>query len=280
MMHEIGHALGLGHEHNRPDRDKFISIDWDNIDADKRDNFDISNADKKYYGEYDYASIMHYGEYFFSSTGGKTIVALSSETVNIGQRTAPSAGDIKAIYMLYASDLSLVTNVVNKSGQTEVTLMVTNEHDQGANQIEIELQAGTAKLLSNSNDQWQCTSYKETLTCSRDRLKGTSRSSVVLLLDQETSERELNPTLISKSPDKNLSNNIYVSNSVDLNNVDLNNNVSVFKPAAANNEALVSTDKPYADEQLAANAGSLGHLMFGFMLLMLFNRFAEASLRR
>ena len=55
------HALGLEHEHQRPDRDRHIRIEYRNMDPDKKINFEkIPQADVDLYHEYDYNSIMHY----------------------------------------------------------------------------------------------------------------------------------------------------------------------------------------------------------------------------
>jgi len=251
MMHEIGHALGLEHEHTRPDRDQYISINWQNIEAEKARNFDISGSERQTYGPYDYASIMHYGSYFFSANGGPTIRPLRIENAHIGQRIAPSAGDIKAITTLYASDISLVSNVIHEAGQSEVSLLVTNEYAQGANQIDIELNIGTAQLLDHNNSDWQCTVATATLKCSKERLGGGAQSALVLLLDERKSERELNPRLVSKTPDDNLT-----------------NNNGVFSPAAANAVLSDNLDESYTDSQLQAGAGGAGWGMFGMLTLL------------
>ena len=43
-MHEIGHALGLIHEHSRPDRDNDIIVITSNIKSNKRHNYDKING--------------------------------------------------------------------------------------------------------------------------------------------------------------------------------------------------------------------------------------------
>lgn len=62
-IHEIGHAIGLLHEQSRPDRDRFINVNWNNIKSGARHNF--SKRTRNYYsvGALDYNSIMIYDSF-------------------------------------------------------------------------------------------------------------------------------------------------------------------------------------------------------------------------
>jgi len=60
--HELGHALGFFHEHQRWDRDQFVTIHYENIKSGRADDYDwiaktnwIANS-----LPYDFRSIMHY----------------------------------------------------------------------------------------------------------------------------------------------------------------------------------------------------------------------------
>jgi len=67
MVHELGHCLGLWHEHNRPNRSSFITINTDNIQEDFRDQFDLNSGAGEYWKyDYDFDSVMHYGQCSFS----------------------------------------------------------------------------------------------------------------------------------------------------------------------------------------------------------------------
>ena len=57
LTHELGHALGLYHEHQRPGRDNYISV---RSDMAGDGNFAIINSLNAVNNDYDYASIMHY----------------------------------------------------------------------------------------------------------------------------------------------------------------------------------------------------------------------------
>ncbi len=98
VVHEICHAIGMWHEHTRPDRDQYIRINWDNINQQNQHNYKLRNADLAL-GEYDYESIMHYGPYGFSTNGQPTIVC--KDNCGIGQRESLSRGDIAAINEMY-----------------------------------------------------------------------------------------------------------------------------------------------------------------------------------
>lgn len=64
VMHELMHRLGFDHEHSRHDRDKHISINFDNIDKKNDFNFEINRKlmqnNEFEMSPYDFFSITHY----------------------------------------------------------------------------------------------------------------------------------------------------------------------------------------------------------------------------
>ncbi|MGQ7846139.1 M12 family metallopeptidase [Granulosicoccus sp. 3-233] len=208
MMHEIGHLLGLEHEHTRPDRDQHIRIHWENISADKRHNFDVAPAGTQLLGDYDHGSIMHYGPMNFSANGQPTITALADNGVTMGQRIAPSAGDLAAVAELYAADLSIVSKFAADDGLAEVSLYVSNGGLQGAHLIEVDVQFGNARLLSHSGDGWQCLNLTPGhASCELARMSGSSSSQLVLSLSGSLTAGDITAQVSSKTPDDDPDNN-------------------------------------------------------------------------
>ncbi|XP_055357025.1 uncharacterized protein LOC129602089 [Paramacrobiotus metropolitanus] len=107
VQHEILHALGMYHEHCRPDREAFVEIVDANIAAGYRDNFKIKRSAPTYNVEYDLESIMHYGPYDFAVNPSSKVIKLRSDdgnprpTLMMGQRLRLSVRDIAKLRTAY-----------------------------------------------------------------------------------------------------------------------------------------------------------------------------------
>ena len=115
MMHEMGHAVGLFHEHQRSDRDGFVKVQFGNIQNSNRGNYDRSLGTKDI-GLYDLGSTMHYGAGTFAADPSD--VTMESIPVGIPFREGGgySAADIDALLRLYGAAPRTVTVTSNPVG--------------------------------------------------------------------------------------------------------------------------------------------------------------------
>jgi hypothetical protein len=104
MIHEWYHALGYDHMHNHIDRDRYVNIHWENIQAGMESQFHTVDPQWFYnFGtSYDLLSIMHYPRWAFSSNGRDTITPREPGFLDIiGETGVQSSGDIARINNMY-----------------------------------------------------------------------------------------------------------------------------------------------------------------------------------
>jgi hypothetical protein len=103
LQHEIMHALGISHEHNRHDRDQHLTIVWNNIHPSNRYNFRKLARPSHALNYYDYDSVMHYDSYSGSQNGGIVFYRrdLGPTQGRIYQADEMSYGDHYMLYHLY-----------------------------------------------------------------------------------------------------------------------------------------------------------------------------------
>jgi hypothetical protein len=100
IQHETLHALGFHHEQNRPDRNKYVKIRWNNIKPSWKGQFLISKSITTLGQPYDYDSVMHYSGWASSKNGRVTIDA-GVNTERLGNYGMASDGDILTLQLLY-----------------------------------------------------------------------------------------------------------------------------------------------------------------------------------
>uniref|UniRef100_A0A915DGN6 Metalloendopeptidase n=1 Tax=Ditylenchus dipsaci TaxID=166011 RepID=A0A915DGN6_9BILA len=91
IIHELLHLLGLYHEHQRPDRDEFITIHKERVLKGRIANFNIAKGADTFRLPYDYCSIMHYRDVTFSANSLPVMVTKESKfQANLGKAKNPS----------------------------------------------------------------------------------------------------------------------------------------------------------------------------------------------
>jgi hypothetical protein len=119
LCHELGHALGLVHEHQRSDRDTFVAIATNNILSGHLSDF-VKLTDSQNKSSYDFLSVMHYSRNAFSvNSASNTIVPLPAYAgyLNVmGQQFDPvlSASDRAGMAQVYGAGPG-VTNIVTNT---------------------------------------------------------------------------------------------------------------------------------------------------------------------
>ena len=121
-MHEIGHAAGLRHEHQRTDRSRFLSVRPEALEqilgGDLGDEPGAETYPKSFSASlepvdgtpFDYRSVMHYESGFFETVPPGIPIARG------GPNTWLSQGDISGLARLYGQPSSTTTITTNPPG--------------------------------------------------------------------------------------------------------------------------------------------------------------------
>ena len=120
-LHELGHVIGLEHEHTRASRDDYIFINSGRIQRDQERSFQKRPELPELYAiPYDMSSVMHYAPWTFSTetwqfkNPDKWTIQVKKADVfgncEIGQRARISRGDIMKVAAMYGcGDLPDIT---------------------------------------------------------------------------------------------------------------------------------------------------------------------------
>merc|ERR1711892_1120243 len=114
LVHEILHALGVGLTQKRPDRDSYITVNWNNIGAGGKSQYEkcTGNTCQTYNTAYDCSSIMHYGDTDFANQNGKTMTAKDANKCKFAYNTKLTDSDVTLLKKMYCdkTNKNLVTS--------------------------------------------------------------------------------------------------------------------------------------------------------------------------
>jgi len=116
ILHEMMHALGFEHEQNRPDRDRYVTINYNNL----KSGSELFYAKIKSYkwephgSPYDINSVMHYSSYDGAKEWGKPVMTNKKGKQIYAQRKDFSTNDVIQINKKYKCARSYLVKATEK----------------------------------------------------------------------------------------------------------------------------------------------------------------------
>jgi hypothetical protein len=102
-IHELMHAIGFWHEHQRTDRDQYVQVHQDNIEESCfTSNYQKARINQmNLIGSYDMGSVMHYPFIPFCSKNGQPTMTSKNGAVSAGNTEGMSEEDKRKVSELY-----------------------------------------------------------------------------------------------------------------------------------------------------------------------------------
>lgn len=113
-IHEIGHTVGLFHEQNRVDRDRYVAIDYSKVRKDEFRQVDAFGSPTTI-GGYDMQSVMHYDKTFVTRYGDRIMDSIPPG-LDLFSDDGLSPGDIDAVARIYNQPVTKTTVATNPPG--------------------------------------------------------------------------------------------------------------------------------------------------------------------
>ncbi len=115
LLHEMGHATGFWHEQSRPDRNSYVTVNFNNMVNTAFQDSTIQYDDMQALTLYDWSSVMHYFPLNFSKNGAPVLESIPAG-MTLSNTVGYSSGDIDAIRRLYGFAPTEVTVTTNPPG--------------------------------------------------------------------------------------------------------------------------------------------------------------------
>lgn len=104
ILHEIMHALGFIHEHSRLDRDRYLAIDWNNVQPDKEMQFWLTPAtwnEALLQRPFDLHSVMMYPPEAFAIDRSRPVLHARGADPIAPVKSGLSPEDLERVHALY-----------------------------------------------------------------------------------------------------------------------------------------------------------------------------------